>query len=824
MDINYLPKKIEKTTQKYWKEKKIFNVFKDSNKKKFYCLSMFPYPSGDLHIGHVRNYTISDIIARYQRSLGKNVLHPIGWDAFGLPAENAAIKHKINPQKWTENNIKRMKKQLLKLGNSYDWNREINTCDPNYYQWEQWFFIKLYKKGLIYRKKTLVNWDPVDKTVLANEQVINGKGWRSGAIIEQKEISQWFIKITSYANELLKNLNTLNKWPNKVKQMQYNWIGKSKGYEINFQINHNTKLLKIYTTRLDLIMGVTYIAIAPDHFLAKEIAKQDKNISNFIKKCYKTAITEENIVTSKKYGIKTHIIAIHPITKKKIPIWIVNFILMQYNLKAIMVAPAHDQCNWEFAKQNNIPIKEVIVPFNRSKHDYNQSAFTKEGYLTNSGQFNNLSSKKASEKIIHFLIKHGYGNTSINLRIRDWSISRQRYWGTPIPMIHCNQCGIIPVQKKHLPVILPKINSFKHTKLSLSNFPNFYKIKCYKCKKNATRDTDTLDTFFQSSWYYIKFTCSTKNNSMTDNETHYWMPVDQYIGGIEHAVMHLLYSRFFYKLMRDEKLVKYNEPFKKLLTQGMVIKDGHKMSKSLGNTINVNDLIDKYGADATRLFIIFLAPPEQNLEWSSSNTIKGIYKFLTKLWNFLYKNRELYLKLNNSTINDDFLKLEKSEHKLKKFYSFIYESLEKINFSYKNYKFNTIVSNSMKLFKKMTKFTINTKEDKYLIYISTSILLRVLAPIAPHICHILWINLGFKNIIVNAKWPKINKKIVNFNEEKIFIQINGKFKSFLKTPKNISKQKLLSLTKLHMKKYLKEKKIENMIYIVNKKIINLIVK
>ncbi len=646
MDNSYKPQEIEEQAQQYWLKKQSFNVSEDLNKEKFYCLSMFPYPSGTLHMGHVRNYTLGDVIARYQRALGKNVLQPIGWDAFGLPAENAAIKHGIHPAEWTKKNIASMKEQFLRLGNAYDWKREIATCDADYYRWEQWFFIKLYEKGLVYKKNAVVNWDPVDQTVLANEQVVDGRGWRSGALVERREISQWFIKITTYADELLNDLNTLDEWPAQVKQMQRNWIGRSEGCEISFKVQEFAKRLKVYTTRPDTLLGVTYLAVAPDHPLAKEAASKHPEVQTFLDSCQGIRMAEADIATMEKRGIDTGMTAIHPITGLEVPIWVANFVLMQYGSGAVMAVPAHDQRDWEFAKKYKLSMKEVIKPFDGS-HDYKQSAFTQEGQLINSGQFDGLSSIEAQKEIANYLETHDAGKTTINYRLRDWGVSRQRYWGTPIPMIFCEECGIVPVPEDELPVTLPDNIQFTGNGSPLAQCSEFVQTQCPKCRQDATRETDTFDTFVESSWYYARFACKGQDNAMLDDRAKYWTPVDQYIGGIEHAVMHLLYARFFHKLMRDEGLVNSDEPFKALLTQGMVLKDGHKMSKSLGNVVDPNHLIDTYGADTARLFVMFAAPPEQSLEWSDT-AVEGAHRFLKRIWAFAYQHQQLFIDINDA--------------------------------------------------------------------------------------------------------------------------------------------------------------------------------
>jgi len=543
MDISYKPREIEEQAQQYWIKKQCFNVAEDLNKEKFYCLSMFPYPSGTLHMGHVRNYTLGDVIARYHRALGKNVLQPIGWDAFGLPAENAAIKQGVHPAEWTKKNILAMKEQLLKLGNAYEWKREFATCDPEYYRWEQWLFIKLFEKGLVYKKNALVNWDPVDQTVLANEQVVDGRGWRSAALVERREIPQWFIKITDYADELLRDLETLTDWPFQVKQMQRNWIGRSEGCDINFSILNYSRRLKIYTTRPDTLMGVTYLAVSPDHPLAKEAALNNPELQAFLESCQGVRMAEADIATMEKRGMATGFLAKHPISGVEVPIWVANFVLMTYGSGAVMAVPAHDQRDWEFAQKYHLPMQIVIEP-KQGKHDFSKSAYTGEGELVNSGQFDGFASKEAALAIANHLETQGLGKITVNYRLRDWGVSRQRYWGTPIPIIYCEDCGPVPVPEDQLPVVLPYDVSFTGAGSPLANCHAFTQVACPKCHQMATRETDTLDTFVESSWYYARFCCKNQDNAMLDDRAKYWTPVDQYIGGIEHAVMHLLYARF----------------------------------------------------------------------------------------------------------------------------------------------------------------------------------------------------------------------------------------------------------------------------------------
>ena len=654
MQENYQPLAIEQEVQAAWEASGVFNVSESSTQEKYYCLSMFPYPSGKLHMGHVRNYTIGDVISRYQRMLGKNVLQPMGWDAFGLPAENAAMQHGVHPADWTYENIDYMRDQLKRLGFGYDWNRELATCDPDYYKWEQWFFLKLLAKGLVYKKTAPVNWCPHDMTVLANEQVIDGCCWRCDTKVERKEIAQWFLKITAYADELLASLETLDGWPEQVKTMQANWIGRSEGVEMDFPVPGMAQPLRIYTTRPDTLMGVTYLAVAAEHPLALKAAESNADISAFIDECKMMETSEAAMETMEKRGIDSGIKALHPISGEQVPVWIANFVLMGYGTGAVMAVPAHDQRDFEFAKKYGIAIKQVIVAKDGENDDCmdaggramqgaiaddcSEQAYTVKGVLHYSGEFDGLTSEQAFIAISEALEKDQKGLRKINFRLRDWGVSRQRYWGAPIPVIYCDDCGTVPVPEQDLPVTLPRDVVLDGSQSPLVAHPTFSHVACPSCGKDARRETDTFDTFMESSWYFARF-ASSKADSMLDDSAKYWLPVDHYIGGIEHAILHLLYARFYTKLLRDEGLLVCDEPFKKLLTQGMVLKDGSKMSKSKGNTVDPQGLIDQYGADTVRLFIMFAAPPEQSLEWSDSG-VEGAFRFLKRLWKQAYLHIE----------------------------------------------------------------------------------------------------------------------------------------------------------------------------------------
>ncbi|RKZ83513.1 MAG: leucine--tRNA ligase, partial [Gammaproteobacteria bacterium] len=639
MQQEYRPSEIEQSVQQLWRDQNTFRASEDLTKEKYYCLAMFPYPSGQLHMGHVRNYTIGDVISRYQRMQGKNVLQPMGWDAFGLPAENAAIKNKVPPASWTYDNIDYMRTQLQRLGLGYDWERELATCTPEYYRWEQWLFTRLFKKGLVYKKTAAVNWCPVDNTVLANEQVIDGCCWRCDTPVEKREIPQWFMKITNYAEELLDDLDQLTGWPEQVRTMQANWIGRSEGLQIQFGIADSDDTLAVYTTRPDTLMGVSYVAVAAEHPLALKAAESNADLQAFITECRKMETSEEAVETADKKGVATGLMAIHPVTGEQVPVWAANFVLMGYGTGAVMSVPAHDQRDYEFAQKYGLAINQVIEPINDVNCDLTQAAFTDKGRLINSEQFSDLSSGESFDAIADFLEKQDKGERQVNYRLRDWGVSRQRYWGTPIPIINCPDCGAVPVPEQDLPVRLPEDVIVDGSGSPIKSMPEFYQCACPQCGSDAERETDTFDTFFESSWYYARFTCPDNDKAMLDERADYWLPVDQYIGGIEHAVLHLLYARFFHKLMRDEGLVSGDEPFKNLLTQGMVLKDGTKMSKSKGNTVDPQALIDQYGADTARLFTMFAAPPEQSLEWSDK-AVEGSYRFLNRLWRSVQEHLE----------------------------------------------------------------------------------------------------------------------------------------------------------------------------------------
>jgi leucyl-tRNA synthetase len=767
MDATYKPDHVEAEAREYWEKQQTFRVTEDPAREKYYCLSMFPYPSGRLHMGHVRNYTIGDVISRYQRMLGKNVLQPMGWDAFGLPAENAAIQNKVPPAKWTQENIDYMRKQLKLLGFGYDWERELATCDPEYYRWEQWFFTRLFKKGVVYKKTAMVNWDPVDKTVLANEQVIDGKGWRSGAPVERREIPQWFLKITDYAEQLLGDLDQLDGWPEQVRTMQRNWIGRSEGIEMQFGIDDRDETLTIYTTRPDTLMGVTYVAVAAEHALASEAAANNPALKTFIDECRNTKVAEADMATMEKKGVDTGLHAVHPVTGELVPIWVANFVLMEYGSGAVMAVPAHDQRDYEFAQNNGLQIRQVVYPASEDQPaDMSQAAFVEKGVLKDSGEFSGLTSEQAFAKIGDWLEQAGKGARKVNYRLRDWGVSRQRYWGCPIPIINCPDCGAVPVPEADLPVILPTDVTVDATGSPLKKMTSFIETSCPECGGPAGRETDTFDTFFESSWYFARYACADKQDGMLDERADYWLPVDHYIGGIEHAVLHLLYARFFNKLMRDEGLIANDEPFTRLLTQGMVLKDGSKMSKSRGNTVDPQSLIDRYGADTVRLFTMQAAPPEQSLEWSDS-AVEGAYRFLKRLWARVqgHAGGGETLALDRSALTDGQKALRHA----------VYGTLNKVSDDMgRRFTFNNVVSANMELLNELNRFDDVSKQGRAVMQEALETVVLMLSPVVPHICHALWHVLGREGAVVDCPWPAVDKTALVQDSVTLVVQVKGK--------------------------------------------------
>ncbi len=768
MSNAYNPEAVEKTARRHWELERCFEVDENSSKQKFYCLTMFPYPSGKLHMGHVRVFTISDVIARYQRMQGRHVLQPMGWDAFGMPAENAAIQHGVPPAKWTYDNIDYMRGQLKRLGYAYDWSREVTTCRPEYYRWEQWLFTKLFEKGLVYRKNAVVNWDPVDQTVLANEQVIDGRGWRSDALVERREIPQWFMKITAYADELLEQLDAMPGWPDSVKTMQRNWIGRSEGVELSFDVENDADVLTVYTTRPDTLMGVTYMAVAAEHPLAQKVAAGNSDIAAFIEDCKKTDAAEATLETMEKKGMSLGISAIHPLTGEKVPLWVANFVLMSYGTGAVMAVPGHDARDWEFAKKHDLPIVQVIAPVDGRDVDVNDAVFEDHGVLVNSGDYDGMDFDAACNAIADHFEASGRGRRSVKFRLRDWGVSRQRYWGTPIPIVYCDDCGAVPVPEDQLPVVLPEDVEFKGVGSPLKNMPEFYETPCPKCGRDARRETDTFDTFVESSWYYARYACPDNEQTMLDDRAAYWLPVDQYTGGIEHAILHLLYARFFHKLLRDDGLLQTDEPFTNLLTQGMVLKGGAKMSKAKGNTVDPQELIDKYGADTVRLFMMFAAPPEQALEWSDDG-VQGSYRFLKRLWAAVQKHVEggSAASVDASALNEPQRDLRRKTH----------ETIKKISDDIgRRYTFNTAVAAAMELINASNRFDDASETGRAVTREALDAVVLMLSPIVPHICHVLWQQLGHDEALIEQEWPLVDESALERDLVDIVVQVNGKLR------------------------------------------------
>ncbi len=816
MEENYKPLEIEQQVQQNWHESAVFKADEASDKEKYYCLSMFPYPSGKLHMGHVRNYTIGDVLSRFQRMLGKNVMQPMGWDAFGLPAENAAMQNNVHPADWTHDNINYMKDQLNRLGFAYDWDRELATCDAEYFRWEQWFFLKLLEKGLVYKKVSPVNWCPNDQTVLANEQVIEGCCWRCDTPVEKKEISQWFLKITAYADELLKDLDALDGWPEQVKTMQANWIGRSEGLEMDFAVDGRDEVIPIYTTRPDTLMGVTYVAIAAEHPLALEAAEKNSDIAAFIEECRVMETSEAAMETMEKKGIDSGLKAVHPLSGELVQVWIANFVLMGYGTGAVMSVPGHDQRDYEFAKKYDIPIKQVIFSADGADDDISETAYTEKGVLKNSAEFDGLDFKQAFNAIADALEKQQKGQRRTNFRLRDWGVSRQRYWGTPVPVIYCDDCGMQAAPEDSLPIELPRDVVLDGSQSPLAAHPTFSHVDCPSCGKAAQRDTDTFDTFMESSWYFARY-AGASDTAMVSEEANYWLPVDHYIGGIEHAILHLLYARFYTKLMRDEGLLKVDEPFKNLLTQGMVLKDGAKMSKSKGNTVDPQALIDQYGADTVRLFIMFAAPPEQSLEWSDSG-VEGAYKFLKRLW------RQVYLHVNNTAATGELDKASLTDAQ-KALRRQLHQALAKVTDDLnRRYTFNTAIAANMELINALSKFDDDSENGLAVKQEALEVIVLMLAPIIPHICEQLWRELGHTDDIVTASWPVVDEQALQQDSLQIVVQVNGKLRSKLNVSVAAGKDEVeaLALADDNIQKYIAEKPVKKVI-VVPKKLVNIVV-
>ena len=860
MQEQYRPDMIEPKVQQYWAENKVFKAIKDESKEKYYCLSMFPYPSGRLHMGHVRNYTIGDVISRYQRMLGKNVLQPFGWDAFGLPAEGAAIKNKTAPAKWTYENIAYMKKQLQLLGFGFDWDREIATCKPEYYKWEQWFFTELYKKGLVYKKTSTVNWCPNDETVLANEQVHEGCCWRCDTPVEQKEIPQWFIKITDYAEQLLGGLDTLPQWPDMVKTMQRNWIGRSEGVEITFDVADTNEKVAVYTTRPDTFYGVSYLGIAAAHPLASLAAQNNPELTAFIQEAKNAKVAEADLATMEKKGMATGLFAIHPLTGEKLPIWVANFVLMHYGTGAVMAVPAHDQRDFEFAQKYSLPIKQVIAPLADEEIDLTKQAFVEHGKLVNSAEFDGLDFDGAFNGIADKLEKLGVGKRQVNYRLRDWGVSRQRYWGAPIPMLTLENGDVVPAPMEDLPIILPEDVVMNGVKSPIKADPNWAKTTLNGAP--ALKETDTFDTFMESSWYYARYTCPQYQNGMLDaEEANYWLPVDQYIGGIEHATMHLLYFRFFHKLLRDAGFITSDEPADKLLCQGMVLADAFyytsptneriwvsptqvtldrdekgriikatdpegrelvhsgmtKMSKSKNNGIDPQEMVEKYGADTVRLFMMFASPAEMTLEWQESG-VEGAKRFLGRVWNLVYRYQQ-----NPAKTSLDITALSAAQKALRRE---VHKTIAKVSDDIgRRQTFNTAIAAVMELMNKLTKASLESEQDRAVMAEALSAVVRMLYPITPHICFELWQALGNESNIDTAEWVKADETAMVEDEKLIVVQVNGKVRGKVTVPATSSEEEIKAAAKAdpNVAKFLDGKEILKEIYIPLK-MLNFVVK
>ena len=860
MQQHYRPDLIEPAVQQYWAENKVFKAIKDTSKEKYYCLSMFPYPSGRLHMGHVRNYTIGDVVSRYQRMNGKNVLQPIGWDAFGLPAEGAAIKNKTAPAKWTYENIEYMKNQLKMLGFGYDWDREIATCRPEYYKWEQWFFTELYKKGLVYKKTSTVNWCPNDETVLANEQVHEGCCWRCDTPVEQKEIPQWFIKITDYAEQLLGGLDQLPQWPDMVKTMQRNWIGRSEGVEITFEVADTNEKVAVYTTRPDTFYGVSYLGIAAAHPLAELATEKNPELAEFIREAKNAKVAEADLATMEKKGMATGLFAIHPLTGEKLPIWVANFVLMHYGTGAVMAVPAHDQRDFEFAQKYSLPIKQVIAPLADEEIDLTKQAFVEHGKLVNSAEFDGLDFDGAFNGIADKLEKLGVGKRQVNYRLRDWGVSRQRYWGAPIPMLTLPNGETVPAPIEDLPIILPEDVVMDGVKSPIKADPNWAKTTFNG--EPALKETDTFDTFMESSWYYARYTSPSYAEGMLDkDEANYWLPVDQYIGGIEHATMHLLYFRFFHKLLRDAGFVTSDEPAQKLLCQGMVLADAFyytsptneriwvsptqvtlerdekgriikatdpegrelvhtgmtKMSKSKNNGIDPQEMVEKYGADTVRLFIMFASPAEMTLEWQESG-VEGAKRFLGRVWNLVYEYSQNPAKtaLDVTTLSADQKALRRDVHK----------TIAKVSDDIgRRQTFNTAIAAVMELMNKLTRAPLESEQDRAVMAEALSAVVRMLYPITPHICFELWKALGNESNIDHAEWVKADEAAMVEDEKLIVVQVNGKVRGKVTVAADADEEtvKTVAFADENVKKFTDNTQIVKVIYVPGK-LLNVVVK
>ena len=809
---------VEAKVQDYWEQEGTFEVAEDTDKPKFYCLSMFPYPSGQLHMGHVRNYTLSDVIARFQRLKGNNVLQPIGWDAFGLPAENAAIKRNIPPAEWTYDNIAYMKGQMRALGFSFDWSREFATCDAAYYRWEQWFFTRMFRKGLVYKKAAWVNWDPVDQTVLANEQVIDGRGWRSDAPVERRELAQWFIKITSYADELLAGLDRLPGWPEKIKTMQRNWIGRSEGVEICFPVPNSATTLNVYTTRPDTLMGATYLAVAAQHPLARQAAEANPELQAFLDECNRVKVAEADMAKLEKQGMPTGLHAEHPLTGEAIPVWVANFVLMEYGSGAVMSVPGHDQRDWEFAKNYQLPIKQVVKPYPDSDAECNldKAAFTDHGELVNSAEFDGLDFKAGFAAIADALADRNLGEKQVNYRLRDWGVSRQRYWGCPIPIINCDACGAVPVPDEDLPVVLPTDVAFEGVGSPIKKMESWYQTTCPVCGGAAERETDTFDTFMESSWYYARFASSDCDEAMLDERARYWSPVDHYVGGEEHAILHLLYARFFHKVMRDEGLVEGDEPFEKLLSLGMVLQGGTKMSKSAGDAGDPQHLMDRFGADAVRMAMMFSAPPDQSFEWSEHGVESANRWLRTRLWNTCIEHMEAGAvpDIDQGSLTAEQKDLRRLTH----------ETLAKCEDDFgRRLAFNTVVAAAMSLMNQVIKFDDSSPQGRAVVREALTTAVLVMSPITPHACHELWRRLGLGGL-EDARWLSVDETALEKTRVELVVQVGGKMRGKLEVAPDAGQDEAVAAAREieNVEKFIKDKTIRKIIYVPNK-ILNFVV-
>ncbi len=827
MSEDYNFKAIEEKWQKIWEEEEVFKASEDPQKIKYYCLEMYPYPSGRIHMGQVRNYSIGDVIARYKFMKGYNVLHPIGWDALGMPAENAAITKGVHPQNWTLANIAHMKKQLKRLGFSYDWAREVNTCLPEYYKWNQWIFLKMLEKGLAYRKESWVNWCPQCQTVLANEQVIGDRCWRCDSEVTQKKMEQWFLKISDYAEELLAGHQQLEKWPEHVLIMQKNWIGKSTGTHIAFPLVGSPQSIEVFTTRIDTIYGATFLVVSPEHPLSRELianSDEEDRLEEWIETSLAARRFKKDLGEDEKEGVDTGRKAINPFSGQEIPVWIANYVLMEYGTGAIMAVPAHDQRDFDFARKYSLPIKVVIVPEDQHQPQEPEKAFEDYGIVVNSGPFSNKPSQQAAEEMVSYAAQKKFGRKSTLYRLRDWGISRQRYWGTPIPVIYCQRCGVVPVPYDELPVVLPYEVEFKGEEGSpLEKVESFVQTTCPQCHGKAKRETDTMDTFFDSSWYYFRYTSPHETKLPFNPETaDYWLPVDLYIGGVEHAILHLIYARFFCKFLRDFGLAKLDEPFPRLLAQGMVTKDGAKMSKSKGNVVDPDDMINKYGADTLRLFILFAAPPEKEFAWNEKG-IEGCFRFLNRVWAFYQENLDLFHHQSGGEENKQKENFSHLHLRIK-----THQTIKKVSQDIeKRYHFNTAISSLMELFNLMKRERNNlvkTLPGKESLKEAMEKLVVLLYPFAPHLCQELWQKMGHRDFLIQSPWPSFDPQLAKEEKATIIIQINGKLRDKLEVSRDLPQEEITEKAQSldRIQKFIQGKKVKKVIYVKNK-LINIVI-